>query len=107
MSAASSTSLPPPQLADALSEAARGSAAVTLDLRELTFMDSSGLHAILIARARLAEGKTRPEAYRCLKRHLARRIWRLLHDLPDKPQPHRTTPVAIPCNMPSNALALT
>ena len=36
---------------------------------------------------KLAQGKTRPEAYRCLKRHLARRVWRLLHDLPDEPQP--------------------
>ena len=50
------------------------------------------LHRIAITRARicpitrayldrkLAEGKTRPEAYRCLKRHLARRFWRLLRD---------------------------
>jgi transposase len=50
------------------------------------------LHRIAVTRARtcpqtraylqrkLAEGKTRPEAYRCLKRHLARRIWRLLRD---------------------------
>lgn len=42
-----------PQLAEALSEAARGSAAVILDLSELTFMDSSGLHAILSAHVRL------------------------------------------------------
>jgi anti-sigma B factor antagonist len=48
-----------PQLADALSEAARGSAAVILDVRELTFMDSSCLHAILIARARLNDADCR------------------------------------------------
>jgi transposase len=50
------------------------------------------LHRIAVTRARicpetraylnrkLAEGKTKPEAYRCLKRHLARRFWRLLRD---------------------------
>jgi transposase len=50
------------------------------------------LHRIAITRARtcpttrayidrkLAEGKTRAQAYRCLKRHLARRFWRLLAD---------------------------
>ena len=55
------------------------------------------LHRIAITRARIclemrayldrkiAQGKTRPEAYRCLKRHLARRVWRLLHDLPEQP----------------------
>jgi transposase len=56
------------------------------------------LHTIAITRARicpdtrayldrkLAQGKTRPEAYRCLKRHLARHVWHLLRDLPDQPQ---------------------
>jgi len=35
-----------------------------------------------------AEGKTRREALRCLKRHLARRIWRLLQPSPGPaPQP--------------------
>ena len=29
-----------------------------------------------------AEGKNRREALRCLKRHLARRVWHLLHDTP-------------------------
>ena len=48
-----------PQLADALSEAARGSAAVILDLNELMFMDSSGLHAILSAHTRLNEAGCR------------------------------------------------
>ena len=49
------------------------------------------LHIIALSRARTdpetrsyldrkhAEGKTRLEAIRCLKRHLARRIWRLLY----------------------------
>ncbi len=49
------------------------------------------LHIIALSRARTdpatrayldrrhAEGKTKKEALRCLKRHLARRIWRLLH----------------------------
>ena len=48
------------------------------------------LHRIAVTRARIcpetrayldrkiAEGKTKPEAYRCLKRHLARRIWHVL-----------------------------
>lgn len=48
-----------PQLVDALSEAAGGRVAVILDLSELTFMDASGLHAILTARARLAEADGR------------------------------------------------
>ena len=49
------------------------------------------LHIIALSRARTdpttrvyldrrhAEGKTKKEAIRCLKRHLARRIWRLLY----------------------------
>ena len=49
------------------------------------------IHIIALSRARTdpetrayldrkhAEGKTRLEAIRCLKRHLARRIWRLLY----------------------------
>jgi transposase len=77
------------------------------------------LHTIAITRARtcpqtrayldrkLAQGKTRPEAYRCLKRHLARRIWRLLHDLPQQQQPRPQNAVTIHCNMPTHALALT
>ena len=48
-----------PQLADALSEAARGSVVVILDLSELTFMDSTGLHAILTAHTRLHEADCR------------------------------------------------
>lgn len=50
------------------------------------------LHVIAITRGRIdpetraylarkrAEGKTRREAIRCLKRHIARRVWRLLID---------------------------
>ena len=49
-----------------------------------------------------AQGKTRREAIRCLKRHLARRIWRLLyHDTHPSPRPTPTTtsgvPTLIPC----------
>jgi transposase len=63
------------------------------------------LHRIAITRARtcpitraylerkLAEGKTTPEAYRCLKRHLARRFWRLLRDGATSP---KTTPTRSP-----------
>jgi transposase len=74
------------------------------------------LHRIAVTRARTdpatrayldrkqAEGKTRAEAYRCLKRHLARRIWRLLTQTPDT----RPTPtVTIHCNRPAGTLALT
>ena len=63
------------------------------------------LHRIAVTRARtcpttrdyldrkLAEGKTKPEAYRCLKRHLARRFWHLL----SREQPHTpTTPTRRP-----------
>lgn len=45
-------------LGDALA-AARGNVAVILDLSQLTFMDSSGLHAILTARNRLSEAGCR------------------------------------------------
>jgi transposase len=50
-----------------------------------------------------AEGKTRREALRCLKRHLTRRIWRLLQPAPT--QPERT--ITIYCNTPSNRFSLT
>jgi transposase len=51
---------------------------------------------------RQRDGKTRKEALRCLKRHLARRVWHLLRTPP-------TTPAAITihCNTPTNKLALT
>jgi transposase len=53
-----------------------------------------------------AEGKTRKQALRCLKRHLTRRVWRLLrqpHQLPPRP----TATVTIHCNTPTHAFALT
>ena len=40
---------------------------------------------------RQAEGKTRREAIRCLKRHLARRVWHLL-----QPDPETTIPTSTP-----------
>jgi transposase len=64
------------------------------------------LHMIAITRARhdpttraylerkTAEGKTPNQAIRCLKRHLARRVWKLLHTPPAptaSPAPQRTT----------------
>jgi len=50
-----------------------------------------------------AEGKTRREALRCLKRYLARRVWHLLQDDPTPPQPA----VTIHCNTPYNNFSLT
>ncbi len=82
------------------------------------------LHIIALSRARTdpatrvyldrrhAEGKTKKEAIRCLKRHLARRIWRLLYTAqtptpqpPQLPPPRRrpissivgAAPVLMPC----------
>ena len=49
---------------------------------------------------RQADGKTRKEALRCLKRHLARRVWKLLRT----PAPSHTPSVTIHCNMPTHAL---
>jgi|SRR5579884_1176469 len=74
------------------------------------------LHRIAVTRARidprtrayldrkLAEGKTRTEAYRCLKRHIARDVWHLLSHTPD---PRPAPPVTIHCNAPVPTLALT
>lgn len=74
------------------------------------------LHRIALTRARtcpttrayldrkMAEGKNRAEAYRCLKRYIARHVWHLLNHTPDqRPQPA----VVIHCNSPSRPLALT
>jgi transposase len=73
------------------------------------------LHRLAVCKARLdpqtaaylarkqAEGKTRREALRCLKRHLARRVWQLL-------QPPNTTTqarITIACTTPYAPLALT
>jgi transposase len=82
------------------------------------------LHRLAVTRGRLdpetaaylarrqAEGKTRREAIRCLKRHLARRVWHLL-----QPDPETTIPTCTPtrprrvitlhCNRPTGTLQLT
>ena len=47
---------------------------------------------------RVSEGKTKREAIRCLKRHIARQIWHLLYNLdraPTPPLPQRPTPVTV------------
>jgi transposase len=66
------------------------------------------LHIIALSRARTdpatqsylkrkhAEGKSKLEAIRCLKRHLARRIWRLLYTTAPTPTAARTDQFAIP-----------
>ncbi len=84
------------------------------------------LHRLAISKGRLdpdtaaylarkqAEGKSRSEALRCLKRHLARRVWRLLQPPPpSRPIPTNAPPTisrsgtAIHCNTPYNRFALT
>ena len=74
------------------------------------------LHTIALTRARIdpetraylerkrAEGKSSREALRCLKRHLARRIWHVLHAPPAAPKITPTTPITIHCNVPRNAM---
>jgi len=64
---------------------------VRLLLCQVKFQLNRAIHIIALLRARTdpetrayldrkhTEGKTKLEAIRCLKRHLARRIWRLLH----------------------------
>ena len=79
------------------------------------------LHRLAVSKGRLdpetaaylarkqAEGKSRREALRCLKRHLARRVWRLLQPARDRrprpPQPSR--PITIDCTTPYGPFALT
>jgi transposase len=75
------------------------------------------LHIIAFSRARTdpatqaylarkhAEGKSKTEAIRCLKRHLARRIWRVLYAADPKPSqpintPRQTVRVSAPGVMP-------
>jgi len=70
------------------------------------------LHRIAITRARtcprtrayldrkLAEGKTKPEAYRCLKRHLARHFWRLLARQHTTTTPTRRPPIRLDAPIP-------
>jgi transposase len=67
--------------------------------------------AAYLARKQL-EGKTRRDAVRCLKRHLARRVWHLLQPDPATsiPTSTRTRPgriVTIHCNTPTGHLELT
>ena len=84
------------------------------------------LHRLAVTKGRLdpetaaylarkqAEGKTRREALRCLKRHLARRVWQLLQPHPTRdPHPHQRaqptiTPasITIHCNTPYSRFSL-
>jgi transposase len=54
-----------------------------------------------------AEGKSRKEALRCLKRHLARRVWRLLHTPPAPTAPRATATVPITGTAPAVMPCLT
>ena len=67
---------------------------------------TKGLHdpdtAAYLARKQ-AEGKTRREALRCVKRYLARRVWQLLTDAQNPRQPA----ITIHCNTPHNNFSLT
>jgi len=84
------------------------------------------LHRLAVTKGRLdpdtaaylarkqAEGKSRREALRCLKRHLTRRIWHLLqpptapNDPAPSPPPRRPPrPITVHCNTPYNRFALT
>src|SRR4051794_4352201 len=82
------------------------------------------LHRLAIIKGRLdpetaaylarkqAEGKPRREAIRCLKRHLARRIWHLLQPAPETTIPtstptRRERTITIHCNTPTGSLPLT
>ena len=85
---------------------------------------NSALHRLAITKGRLdpetiayltrkqAEGKTRREAIRCLKRHLARRVWHLLQPdpattIPTSTRTPRPRTVTIHCNTPTGSLDLT
>ena len=84
------------------------------------------LHRLAVTKGRLdpetaaylarkqTEGKSRREALRCLKRHLARRVWRLLqpaaHDGTTRPSlltARTTTAISIHCNTPYGRFRLT
>src|SRR3954452_13516319 len=78
------------------------------------------LHRLAVTKGRLdpdtaaylarkqADGKSRREALRCLKRHLARRVWHLLQPppSPQPPSPPRAI-VTIHCNTPYSRFSLT
>jgi transposase len=57
------------------------------------------------------DGKSRREALRCLKRHLARRVWRLLQPAPTEqppgPSARPPTSIMIHCNVPYSSFTLT
>jgi transposase len=78
------------------------------------------IHIIALSRARTdpatraylerkhTEGKSKREAIRCLKRHLARRIWRILYTThtPESPPPTPTpTPPRPPSRRPISTIA--
>jgi anti-anti-sigma factor len=98
-----------PHFLDELVDAAAGSAVVILDLRELTFMDSTGLQAILTAHARLAQAdcrlaliRGRPSGTADLRNHGHRRSAGL-HQRPRGRRPrgspvNLTAPGALPCS---------
>jgi transposase len=69
-----------------------------------------GLHdpdtAAYLARKQ-AEGKTHREAMRCLKRHLARRVWHLLQPADDAAASPSTPAATIYCNTPISGFHLT
>jgi transposase len=81
------------------------------------------LHRLAVTKGRLdpdtsaylarkqAEGKSRREAVRSLKRHLARRVWHLLQPPADHasapPAPYTPTAATIHCNTPHHSFSLT
>ena len=77
------------------------------------------LHRLAVTKGRLdpdtaaylarkqADGKTRREALRCLKRHLARRVWRLLQTTANPREAGLPVPVTIHCNVPYSRFSLT
>ena len=80
---------------------------------------NAAIHRMAVTRARCdpqtqhyiapkkAEAKTNRDAIRCLKRHLARRVWQLLQT-PARPLEARpTAPVTIHCNVPYSRFSLT
>jgi len=56
---------------------------------------------------RQAEGKSRKEALRCLKRHLARRVWKLLQSPGPRQDAQPQKPISIYCNLPNSGFTLT